>query len=61
MNEIITRKIKKKNRRKEMKNNEITIKVKLDNDSLDNVTQKLEELKKLLLEIQELGIRVEIG
>lgn len=44
-----------------MKNNEITIKVKLDNDSLDNVTQKLEELKKLLLEIQELGIRVEIG
>lgn len=44
-----------------MKNNEITIKVKLDNDSLDNVTKKLEELKKLLLEIQELGIRVEIG
>lgn len=44
-----------------MKNNEITLKVKLDNDSLDNVTQKLEELKKLLLEIQELGIRVEIG
>ena len=38
--------------------NEITIKVNADTEEL---IEKLKEIKKLLLEIKELGIRVEIG
>lgn len=39
------------------KKNSVTIKVDADTEELKN---KLEEIKKLLLEIQELGIRVKI-